>query len=124
MTAVTGMEVLTFVGTALGLVIVMSGAIAVAFTHWRRDADAELRQHNIDLTNSLTTVRDRMKAIETQEQECRQRLAVQETRTQVLSDLVTGASAVSELTTAVAFNHDEVVKRLDAIDRWLAGSRP
>ena len=112
--AVSGSAILSVAGAVLGLAVLLGGVIAVLFSQLRRNTTAIVREENEDLRNRLRTV-------EMLEETCKERLASQEATTQVLSDMVTGASAVSELGALVGSNHEDVIRRLDTIDAWLAG---
>lgn len=110
------MSIVAFVSAALGLAILVGGALAVAYVYFRRNVTQLVREENADL-------RDRLRTVEGSEEQCKERLAKHEGTIQVLSDMVTGASAVAELTTVVAFNHDEILKRLDALPTRMARRR-
>lgn len=114
MTALTGTAVLGLVGGLLTVLTTIALAIAVLWSQLRRNTTAIIREENEDLRNRLRTV-------EQLEESCKERLSELEATTSVLKDMVTGTSAVAELATAVAFNHAEILRRLDHIES--GGSR-
>ncbi len=127
-------EAFTFIGVALGVAVTSGGVLAVVYVYFRRNVTQLVRDENQDQRHRIDTLSEAEKRCQ---QELRQerddrlaaeaawaeRMAKAEGTMQTLSDMVTGASAVSELTTVVSFNHDEVLKRLDSLDRRLARRR-
>lgn len=110
------MTIIGFISAVLGLAALVGAAIAVLFSQLRKNTTQIVREENEDLRKRLVTV-------ESAEEQCKDRLAKQEATTQVLSDMVTGASAVSDLAAVVTANHAEILKRLEAIDGRLARRR-
>lgn len=108
---------LSVVASVLGLAMLLGGAVAVLFSQLRRNTTQIVREENQDL-------RDRLRTVEQLEEECKERLTKAETTIQVVSDMVTGASAVAELATLVAFNHDEMLRRLDRLDERMERGQP
>lgn len=124
----SGGAVLSFAGAVMGLAVLLGGVIAVMLSQLRRNTTSIVREENEDL-------RQRLASVEAQEKECKEALATQaaahgermakaEATMKVLSDMVTGASAVVELTTVVSTNHSETLNRLAAIDQRLAKVGP
>lgn len=99
---------INFAGAVLGLAVLLGAVIAVLFTQFRKNTMAILREENADLRLRLTTV-------EKHEKECKLRLAELETTTRHMADMLTGAAAVAELATTVAFNHNDLLKRLEKL---------
>lgn len=120
MLALSVMEVITFVTAVLIVTGLLGGSLALLFSQFKKNAGDYLRQENKDLLASLDAVRGRVEIMEESEAQCKQTLEKHEVTIQVLTDMVKGTSAVSELATMVAFNHDETVTLLRTIDSRLA----
>lgn len=110
MTAVTSSAAVSFVAAVLGLAVLLGAVIAVLFSQLRRNTTALVREENEDLRKRLDTVI-------VAEKECSVRLAKQEATTKILSDLVTGTTAVKELSMIVTANHEAIVTRLDKMGK-------
>lgn len=114
--AISGGDVLAFVGATLALAITLGGVLAVVFTYLKKTTKDIVREDRDDLQKRLHTV-------EEAEKQCNERLVSLESTTQHMADMLSGAAAVAELATTVAFNHDEILRRLDALNARLARLR-
>lgn len=109
MIALSAFALVSLVSAVIGLAILLGGAVAVLFSQLKKNTNQIIRDENDDLTR-------RLKTVETKEEECKERLSKQEATTKVLTDMVTGTTAVADLSTVVAGYHAELVNRLDALD--------
>lgn len=116
MIAVAGSTAISFAAGVLGLAVLLGGVIAVLFSQLRRNTTSIVREENNDL-------RLRLETVEKRENECKERLAALETTTKHVVDMLSGAAAVTALETTVAFQHNEVLERLKAIDARMARRR-
>lgn len=110
MLALSGVAVLTLIGTAIAVATAAGVALAILFTNFKKANKDILRQDIADLRGRLDTV-------EEAEKDCKRRLAANEATIVTLTEAVTKAAAVAELTLRVDENHQAVMAKLDALSR-------
>lgn len=115
MLAFTAMNLVAIVSGVVGLAILLGGAAAIGYTHFRKTARDVLRQENED-------VNKRLDSVEKSEQQCQLRLAKAESTIQTLTDVFSGHNSVVELKAVVNDNHQTVIEKLDELRRQIAPS--
>lgn len=115
MLSVTAMNLVAIVSGVVGLAILLGGAAAIGYTHFRKTARDVLRQENID-------VNKRLDSVEKSEQQCQLRLAKAESTIQTLTDVFSGRNSVIELKTVVNDNHQTILEILEDLRRHAASS--
>lgn len=126
MTSISGQEAVNLVAGVVGVTLLLAGVIAVLFSQLRKNTTQIVRDENADLRERLVTVEGQVVAAEKREENCKERLTDLETTSRHLADMLTGASAVADLATLVAFHHDEqaaalrrVLDKLDSLEQNL-----
>src|SRR5687767_9818972 len=106
------MSAIGYAASALGLLIVLAGLLAGLFSVFKEKTQDLLRKENADAYRRIETLEAMVKETAAREEECNRRLGELELTSKHMAGMLTGASAVGELATMVALNHDETLRIL------------
>lgn len=115
MFAISGPAILGLVATVIGIATALGIAVAILFAHYKNQNKDILRKDIVDLNNRLSTVEESNVRLEKSEEDCKRRLAQNETTIATLTEAVTKAAAVAELTMRVDENHQAVMAKLNQL---------